>query len=167
MVFDCRLYGIEFNDSESLQTASNFFYDKIVIAKEKTQKTAIIHVKKIVVEEYPGQTRPVYEIIIRFDIDQVLTNINILMTKRSYASVTDMAIYEGETKPVKKKKSINIMKEPTPSKLELLAKELKSLPNKVLKETPERKILCKVTNAFSPEEIWVQDVTDAEGCYEQ
>ena len=96
-----------------------------------------------------------------------MTNYNILLTKEGYASVTNMAIYEGETKALQKEKSINIMKAPTPSKLELEVNKVVELPNKVLRRTPSSKVLCKVTNAYSPDEIWVQEVADAEGCYEK
>ena len=39
------------------------------------------------------------------------------------------------------------------------------MPDKLIKITPHAKVLCKVINALSPSEIWVQDIADSEGCY--
>jgi hypothetical protein len=40
------------------------------------------------------------------------------------------------------------------------------MPNKIIKHD-DKKVLCKVTNAISPNEIWVQDAVDSENYYEK
>lgn len=63
------------------------------------------------------------------------------------------------------KNPMKLSKERKPSRLELEVNELSEMPDKLIKITPHAKVLCKVINALSPSEIWVQDIADSEGCY--
>lgn len=112
-------------------------------------------------------SKRVYEIIIRFPIEEKLINFNILITKLDFAQVTKNSVFDGEKVPEAVKNPMKLSKQRKPSRLELEVNELSILPDKLLKVTPQSKVLCKVKNPVSPSEIWVQDIADAEGCYDK
>jgi hypothetical protein len=112
--------------------------------------------------------------VIRYPIEGKLTNFNIYVTKLGLAKITNHAVYEGETiEPEAKPASVNethmIRKQAGATQLQKeVAKLCRELPNKILKRSPATKVMCKVTNVVSPDEMWVQDVVDAkEGGYYQ
>ncbi len=116
----------------------------------------------------------IYDVVIRYPIEGKLTNFNIYVTKLGLAKITNHAVYEGETiEPEAKPASVNethmIRKQAGATKLQKeVAKLCRELPNKILKRSPATKVMCKVTNVVSPDEMWVQDVVDAkEGGYYQ
>jgi hypothetical protein len=94
---------------------------------------------------------------------------NVMLTKLGYAKATNFCIFDGEKESTRRDESMLhiIKKTPTPSKLEREINEMIKLPNKIQKTKPSGTVRCKVTNALSPNEIWVQDVVDADSCYEK
>lgn len=168
LVFKCRLFGINYNDTQCLDQASNFFYDTTQSICFNNEKSTQIHVKNIFPEQNPTSTiKYLHEIIIRYPIDGKLTNLNVLFTKRGLATCINHSIFDGEKEIPKESKSNVIKKKPLPTKLEMEVKELSDMPNKVIKVLHDNKVLCKVTNAISPDEIWVQDVVDSNSCYDE
>jgi hypothetical protein len=132
-----------------------------------------VHVKEIVDEgsskTVSVKTSKIHEVIIRYPIDTKITNLNVLLTKFGYAEPTNSSIFDGE------QESTNIIKEnsvtmparlPEPSNLDKEVIEVSKMPNKIIKHD-DKKVLCKVTNAISPNEIWVQDAVDSENYYEK
>jgi hypothetical protein len=111
-----------------------------------------------------------YEIIMRFFIQNSLTNINLILTKLDYAICTNLSIFDEEKEKIKEQNNPFELLKKTPSKtiLEIETNELiQSLHiNKIFKSKPHNSVLCKVTNAISPSEIWVQDIVDCESFYE-
>ena len=109
-------------------------------------------------------TKQKYEIIMRFFAENKLKNINVILTKLDYAKCINLSIFDGEKdKNEESKKTFEfdlIKKTPSKTLLELETKELiQSLGiNKIFKSKPYNSILCKVTNAISPSEIWIQDI---------
>jgi hypothetical protein len=103
----------------------------------------------------------------RYAIDGRITNINVMLTKLGLAESTDMSIFDGE-KEQKEEKCHILKKLPPQTLLEKETKEIiKSLdPIKIHKTTPDGSVLCFVTNAVSPSEIWVQDIVDSDSCYD-
>lgn len=160
-VFRVQLFGIKFYE-DKLQEASDFFYEKMSYICNMNQKVTQVLVKNVFIDSNAISIHnKIYEVIIRFPIKEKLTNFNILVAKLDYANANNPSIYDGEKEPIKK--DHNIKKDKGFSKLEIEATEVsKLLPDKVLASTPDTKILCRVMNAISPSEIWVQDVADAD-----
>ena len=159
--FKCRLFGIKFNDSKTRAEAEAFLYQNL------NGSLSDIIIKQILPDPSPTSTSQyIHEIILRFMVDDKLTNFNILCTKLNQASVTNLSIFDGE-KQQAMKKEIHIKKILGPTKLDMEVKSVIDLPNKLLTTTPDTKVLCKVTNALAPNEIWVQDVLDADNMYNQ
>jgi hypothetical protein len=111
-----------------------------------------------------------YEIIMRFFVQNKLTNINVILTKLDYAKCSDLSIFDGEQDKISDKKNKFEVLKKTPSKtlLEIETNELiQSLQiNKILKSKPHNCVSCKVTNAISPCEIWLQDIVDCENYFD-
>lgn len=114
------------------------------------------------------KTSRIHEVIIRFPIDDKVTNLNVLFTKLGYAQETNLSIFEGEQEAASvADNSIPMPKKlPEPSHLDKEVIEVSKMPNKIIKDD-DKKIYCKVTNAISPNEIWVQDAVDSENYYEK
>lgn len=96
-----------------------------------------------------------YEIILRYPINNEYININAMLIKKGFAECTDVAIFHGENEL----KKDPFYKRNLPSVLETKAQAFVSnLCNRDLapKRTPNNSIRCKVTNAVSPNEIWLQ-----------
>ena len=62
-----------------------------------------------------------------------------------------------------------LMKALKPTEIELEVQELVKdfMPSKVKSTPPANSVKCRVTNVVSPSEIWLQDLVDADKCYEQ
>jgi hypothetical protein len=90
-----------------------------------------------------------------------------MLTKLGYADCVNFSIFEGEKEQQKLEKAggvVMVKKTPPVTKLEKELKEI--LPNKISKDKPQNTVYCKVTNAISPYEIWVQDIVDSENCFD-
>ena len=109
----------------------------------------------------------VHEVIIRYPIEGKLSNLNVLITKLGYATSTNLLIFDGEKDQSTVNKTNMLKKAPLPTSLEKEVSEMSTMPNKIIKTLPVNKVLCKVTNAVSPNEIWVQDIVDSNNCYDQ
>ena len=91
-----------------------------------------------------------------------------LFAKFGYAESTSQSIFEGE------QESTNIIENPVtmpartpePTKLDKEVIEVTKMPNKIVKHDDDI-TFCKVINAISPDEIWVQDAVDSENYYEK
>ena len=133
-----------------------------------------ITVKKIV--HSPDQETSVYEIIIRSgDAESKMKNISIMFHKLGFASMTDPSIMSDEPEVQEKKKDHHLellspsgfLKKHTPSNLDVCTREISRLPVKKMHLKPKDVVECKVTNAVSPNEIWVMDIQDKENYYQQ
>ena len=126
-------------------------------------------------------------------MDNSLTNINVMLTKMGLADCTDKAIYDGEGTAMTTTKSTSnlvVLDNPKPSvqvnvpknavsryfqqmlnnseeaKLERDVRSVLGQPNKKLNQRPANSVMCCVTEAISPSEIWVQDIVDADRWYQ-
>jgi hypothetical protein len=132
-----------------------------------------VHIKNIEILENDEiktlslRTNRMHEIIIRYPIDQKMTNINVYFTKLGYAQAIDQSIFEGESLQVEP--DLFLKRKEKPTKLDAEAQEVSKLPNKIVTDesSSENKIHCKVMNAISPSEIWVQDAVDSQSYYEK
>ena len=167
--FKCSLYGIEFKDEENYNKAFEYVTETIkphMSSKDKIEATIKRfhsgNVKNCVTDTW------VYEIILRYPIDGYLTNINVMLTKLGFAICKDVAIFQGESEA--KKFALFPKKSVTPSKLEYKAQAfISSLPNPEStcnRQAPTNSIQCKVTNALTPNEIWVQLCVHSDDHYE-
>ena len=110
-----------------------------------------------------------YEIILRYPIEGKLTNVNVMLTKLGYAECSNLAIFNGEKEILKESEATFCQKIHQATKLESNVQVHIShygQREKILYNAPTNSVLCKVTNAVSPSEIWVQDITHAENYYE-
>ena len=86
------------------------------------------------------------------------------------ARLTTLSIYDGDTEQVIASPSssdpIIPRKEHAPSLLEKEIKIMLSDTNKMTSK-PKNSLMCKVTNAVSPDEIWIQDTIDSEKFFGQ
>ena len=166
--FKCCLFGIEFKDEENYNKAFEFVTETIkphISSKDKIEATIKrIHfgnVKNCITDTYT------YEIVLRYPISGSLTNINVMLTKLGYAICKDVAIFQGESEF--KKESVFHKKSLTPTKLEYKAQAfISNLPNpeSTCNRAPSNSIPCKVTNAVTPNEIWVQMCIYSDGHFE-
>lgn len=111
-----------------------------------------------------------YEVILRIKVDDKYTNVNVLLTKKGFAECTNFSIFEGEQSIAEGESSqmaIMPRKPSKPTRLENEIKEVCTLPNKIINTKPVNSVLCKVVNALSPSEIWVQDIIDSENFYQE
>lgn len=89
-----------------------------------------------------------------------------MLTKLGYAECVNLSIFDGEKEQLKSEAKIIIpKKEAQPTRLDNEIREISNMPNKVIKSKPSGSILCKVTNAVSPSEIWLQDIVDSDNCF--
>ena len=166
--FKCCLFGIEFKDEENYNKAFEYVTETIkphISSKDKIEATIKhIHfgnVKNCITDTYT------YEIVLRYPISGSLTNINVMLTKLGYAICKDVAIFQGESEF--KKESVFHKKSLTPTKLEYKAQAfISNLPNpeSTCNRAPSNSIPCKVTNAVTPNEIWVQMCVHSDDHYE-
>ena len=90
-----------------------------------------------------------------------------MLTKLGFAETVKGVIFEGEKEKHKIEKYDSVFmvkKTPLETKLEKELKEL--LPKKISKDKPQNTVYCKVTNAISPYEIWVQDIFDSDNGFD-
>lgn len=108
----------------------------------------------------------IHEIIVRYPYEGKMTNLNVLLTKLELAEATNLCIFDGEQE-VKDISKVDFIKNiPKPTYLEKEAQEISKMPVKLIRELKDdNKVLCKVTNALSPNEIWIQDVVDSDSFY--
>lgn len=92
-----------------------------------------------------------------------------MLTKLGLAKCTNLSIFDGEKEQLKNNigEKHLLKRAPVQTNLEKITKEIKQMPNKVVSTIPNNTVLCKVTNALSPSEIWVQDVVDSNSLFEQ
>lgn len=137
--------------------------------------------------------RRTYEIVLRLNAgNNNLTNINVMLTKVGLADCIDKGIYDGEgTAMTTAKSTTNLVVFDTPqpsvkvtmpknaqsrlfqtslkkteeAKLERDVRSVLS-QSKTLNERPANSVMCRVTMAISPSEIWLQDSVDAERWYQ-
>lgn len=122
-----------------------------------------------------------------------LTNINVMLIKMGLADCTEKGIYDGEGTAMTTTKStsnlvvfdqpqpqVNIsmpknavsrhfqqsQKKPETVKLERDVRSVLGQPNKTLNHRPANSVMCRVTAAISPSEIWLQDTVDADKWYQ-
>lgn len=121
-----------------------------------------------------------------------LTNINAMLVKMGLAYCTDEKIYHGEGSGMTTTTSMTSLevcdqpqpavsvnmpknaisrqfqqsqKRPERTKLERDVRRVLGQPNKTLNHRPENSVMCRVTTAISPSEIWLQDIVDANEWY--
>ncbi|CAF0720767.1 unnamed protein product [Brachionus calyciflorus] len=164
-VFKCKLFGLGFQDKTSFENAQDCVFNIFNDLLNSNNRLIEVHVKNTV--EDLDKKLKYYEVIIRFNQENKWTNLNVYLTKMNMAECTDLAIYDGENLQENSKEKHMLKRAPVLTKLDKLAIDTKCFQNKVINSKPEKSILCKVTNAMSPDEIWLQDVVDSDGLYEQ
>lgn len=93
-----------------------------------------------------------------------------MLNKIGYAETYDPAICEGEKEPTKEEDQNEVKfvkKRRELTQLERVVKEVCGISVNKFKSKPANSVYCRVTNAVSPSEIWVQDIVDAQSCFEQ
>ncbi len=133
-----------------------------------------VTIKQVSVEkESTGCTnKQIHDVVIRCIVDGKLTNLNVMLTKLGLAECVNMAIFDGEKsespKPVEKLNEVKMLPSRVqPSEMDKEVKKLTELcPNKLITDKPKNMVMCKVTNAVSPNEIWLIDIVDSSQCYE-
>ncbi len=94
-----------------------------------------------------------------------------MLTKLGMAESTSMTVFDGEKmespKPTENFNQCKMLPPRLqPTKMDKEIKDLSDLPNKVIKNKPKNSVMCKVTNAISPNEIWLIDIVDSSQCYD-
>ena len=170
--FKAILFGISFKDADSYTKACKYINDTIVHHTSAKDKLIQVQVKNVTSgkSKYSVVDKYTYEIILRYPIQGKLTNINVALTNLGYAECTSLTIFSGEKEPEKINDGSALFRaRQTATKLETNIKVHISnygQNDKILKSTPTNSVLCKVTNAVSPGEIWVQDITHSDTYYE-
>lgn len=125
----------------------------------------------------------------RVPMDNRLTNINVMLTKMGLAECVDKAIYDGEgtaesaapivldrpliaPNPAVPKAAMSryaLQQHAAPEQIKLLRDVCSVLgqPNKAHSERPHSSVVCRVTCALSPYEIWLQDIVDVDAWYQR
>ena len=87
----------------------------------------------------------------------------------SAASADATSVASPDDPSTTPKVSSFLMKVLKPTEIELEVQELVKdfMPSKVKSTPPANSVKCRVTNVVSPSEIWLQDLVDADKCYEQ
>ncbi len=163
------MFGIEFKDEDSYNKAFEFVTETIRPHMNSKEKNTEVIIKRINLGNVKNCITDIYnyEIILRYPIDGALTNINVMLTKLGYAICKDVAIFQGENES--KRESIFYKKSLTPTKLESKAQALiTNFPKResAFTREPSGSIQCKVTNAVTPNEIWLQMCMHSGGHFE-
>lgn len=121
-----------------------------------------------------------------------ITNINVMLVKMGFAECTNMAIFDGETDtlpvelnmedeeqqrvgkngddldftPRKTKRAANYAAQQTYNRLNVeIDNMIGKVETKLIHTKPGRCVMCRVTCASSPAEIWFQDVVESKEFY--
>lgn len=160
--FKCRLFGIEFASETDYDSANDHVHHIMTELVKSENKIVDLIVKNVLHEE----KSKIYEVILRYKMDDKLENLNVMLTKMGYAQCTNLSIYDGEKELPKVKDKHILKRAPKMTKLEKSALKVASYSAKVQNSKPDNAVLCKVISADSPDEIWVQDVVDSDQIYD-
>ena len=159
--FKCRLFGVEFQTELDYENANDYVHQIIDNLTRSDNKTVDIIIKNVLQE-----TRSkIYEVIVRYQIEEKLENLNIMLTKLCYAQCTNLSIYDGEKETVKVKDKHILKREPRMTRLEKSVQKMALHSTKTQNFKPQNSVLSKVLNADSPDELWIQDVVDSDKIY--
>jgi hypothetical protein len=117
-----------------------------------------------------------YEVILRGEIKGKLTNLNVMLTKLGLAICDNMSIFDGEVEDGEKaglstKLNLNEVKYvpkdrgPTLLDIDISSFIVTSRAKVITGKQPKNSVVCKVTNAISPNEIWLLDIVDSNQYY--
>jgi hypothetical protein len=158
--FRCTLFGIEFKDEKNYSNACDYItetikphmHSKVYEIEAQIKKINAGITKNSVIDLFS------YEIILRYPIKSVLTNINVALIKLGFADCKDVSIFSGEPEENSLYESPFFYKKEAPTKLESQVNAcISNAADQYATENllPRNSVLCKVTNAVSPSEIWV------------
>ncbi|RNA45245.1 tudor domain-containing 6-like isoform X1, partial [Brachionus plicatilis] len=161
--FKCRLFGIEFPNESSYESANEHVHQIMNDLVGSENKIVDLIVKNVLQEE---KTK-IYEVVLRYRTAGKLENLNVMLTKLGFAECTNLSIYDGEKEIPKTKDKHILQRVRRATKLEKSAQKVAFYSAKVQNFKPDNAVLCKVLSADSPDELWVQDVVDSDQIYEK